>query len=74
MNQHTTYPDLATMMAADLRTLVIWRKNLSPPQTDVQRTVRRRLEKRWLELSPREAPPPVNFAKVFEDLFKGKAW
>lgn len=76
MSQHTTYPNLPTMMAADFATLCAWRRHLPAPQTDVQRTVRRRIEKRWGELRPREAPrrQEQSFGDVFEDLFKGKAW
>lgn len=54
MNWQSTYPDLSTMMSASFETLATWRDNLPPPQTDVERTVRRRLELRYTELSRTE--------------------
>lgn len=45
------YPDLGTVMRAPLQALEAWEKHLPAPQTDVERTIRRRLEKRLLELA-----------------------
>lgn len=79
MSGKTTYPTLATMMAADFDMLSAWRRFLPAPQTDVQRTVARRMEKRWRELRPpqeaRAAPQrDESFSAVFADLFGGKPW
>lgn len=50
MNWQTTYPALATIMVANLDTLQTWADNLPAPQTDVERTVHRRLIARRDEL------------------------
>lgn len=50
MEWQNTYPDMATAMAASFETLGTWRDNLPQPQTDVERTVLRRITKRWEEL------------------------
>lgn len=42
----TTYPNLATVMEAGVETLCTYCDNLPPPQTDVQRTVLRRMKAR----------------------------
>jgi ABC-type amino acid transport substrate-binding protein len=54
MRWQDTYPDLATMMLAGFETLAQWRERLPAPQTDVERTVRRRLEVRYQELGRKE--------------------
>jgi hypothetical protein len=53
MNWQTTYPALATIMVANLDTLQTWAEKLPPPQTDVERTVHRRLIARRDELGRR---------------------
>lgn len=45
MNWMTTYPTIATVMLARFATLQQWDENLPPAQTDVERTVRRRITK-----------------------------
>lgn len=50
MNWKTTYPPLATAMEAGFDTLVAWCENLPAPQTDVERTVLRRIKVRRDEL------------------------
>lgn len=50
MNWQTTYPALATVMEASFETLSTWADKLPPPQTDVERTVMRRLAARRTEL------------------------
>lgn len=50
MEWQKTYPTLEAVMAASFQTLDTWRDNLPPPQTDVERTVLRRLKLRWAEL------------------------
>lgn len=51
MTWQTTYPTLATAMAANFATLQTWADSLPAPQTDVERTVRRRLLARRNELA-----------------------
>ena len=46
----TTYPSLATVSEASVETLTTWIESLPAPQTDVQRTVLRRLALRRQEL------------------------
>lgn len=62
MEWQKTYPNLATAMAASFETLGTWRDNLPPPQTDVERTVLRRITQRWEELGAvkvREQAPHI---------------
>jgi len=54
MNWKQTYPTMDAVMHASLETLAAWGDNLPPPQTDVQRTVRRRLLARRDELLARK--------------------
>lgn len=44
MNWQTTYPTVATVMAAGFDTLHTWDEKLPAAQTDVERTVRRRIK------------------------------
>lgn len=44
------YPDLGTVMRAPLQTLVTWDQHLPAPQTDVERTIRRRMKGRICKL------------------------
>jgi hypothetical protein len=64
VNWQTTYPDLATMMQAGFETLLTWRENLPAPQTDVERTIHRRLRVRLDEVAHvelrRQAPDIAN--------------
>lgn len=58
----TEYPTLATVLAAGLQTLASWDQHLPPPQTDVQRALRRRLKQRLnelLSLELREKAPEI---------------
>lgn len=50
MNWQTTYPCLAAVMEANFETLNTWVENLPAPQTDVERTVMRRLKARHKNL------------------------
>lgn len=50
MEWQRTYPALATVMEAGFETLCAWCDKLPPPQTDVERTVMRRLKARRDEL------------------------
>ena len=62
MEWQKTYPALATVMAASFETLDTWRDNLPRPQTDIERTVLRRLNLRWEELGAlkiREQAPHI---------------
>lgn len=64
-----TYPALATVAAASFETLCAWRENLPEPQTDVQRTLLRRLNARRDELMAklvREKAPDI--ADKFNDI------
>lgn len=46
MTWQTTYPTLATAMAASFETLLTWSEQLPRPQTDVERTIMRRIIQR----------------------------
>ena len=62
MEWQKNYQTLATVMAASFETLGTWRDNLPPPQTDVERTVLRRLTLRWEEIGAvkvREQAPHI---------------
>ena len=50
MEWQRTYPTLATVMEASFETLCTWCDQLPAPQTDVERTVLRRLQARRDEL------------------------
>lgn len=54
MDWKKTYPTLETMMLASFETLCEWDTNLPPPQTDVERTLMRRLRVRQNELGMRK--------------------
>lgn len=54
MTWQNTYPTLATAMAASFDTLMTWCENLPQPQTDVERTVMRRIIQRRDELAADE--------------------
>jgi len=54
MNWQTTYPTVATVMEAGFETLCTWADKLPPPQTDVERTVMRRITARQHELASNE--------------------
>jgi hypothetical protein len=69
MDWTKTYPALATVMVASFETLCTWRDNLPAPQTDVERTVYRRLLARRDELlrkQVRERAPDI--AAKFNDI------
>jgi hypothetical protein len=46
----TLYPSVADVQLAHVQTLAQWDEHLPPPQTDVERTVRRRVALRYEEL------------------------
>lgn len=69
MDWTKTYPALATVMVASFETLRTWHDNLPAPQTDVERTVMRRLLARREELlrrQVRERAPDI--ATKFNDI------
>ena len=69
MDWTKTYPALATVMVASFETLCTWHDNLPAPQTDVERTVYRRLLARRDELlrqQVRERAPDI--AAKFNDI------
>lgn len=62
MEWQKTYPSLATAMAASFETIGTWLDNLPKPQTDVERTVLKRLNARYEELGAvkvREQAPDI---------------
>lgn len=62
MTWQTTYPPLAMVMQAHWQTLDTWANSLPAPQTDVERTVYRRIHARRAELvqaEMREKAPEV---------------
>lgn len=56
------YPTVAEVQAADRAQLVTWQRNLPPPQTDVERTVVRRITRKLAE-------QPFDFNKTFKEVF-----
>ncbi len=54
MTWQTTYPTVAAVMLADFNTLWTWHRYLPAPQTDVERTVWRRVKARCDELAGQE--------------------
>lgn len=54
MTWQTTYPTIETLQLANLTTIETWCKHLPPPQTDVERTVHRRLKARLDQLAGEE--------------------
>ena len=54
MNWKRTYPSVATAQSASFETVCAWCNELPPPQTDVERTVMRRLQARREELGRQE--------------------
>lgn len=49
MDWKTTYPTVADVKEASMDTLLEWDKHLPEPETDVQRTVQKRIERRLME-------------------------
>jgi hypothetical protein len=47
MDWKTTYPTMEAVNAAACSTLYEWDKNLPEPQTDVERTIKRRIKAKW---------------------------
>jgi hypothetical protein len=69
MTWQTTYPTVATVKSAHYKTLSTWDETLPEPQTDVERTVRKRISKRLFGVTAaecREKAPEV--AKAWNDL------
>lgn len=61
------YPTIVDVKTADERTLRDWLKNLPAPQTDVERTVHRRIRQAVHDMSsPRR---PGKFGDIFGDFF-----
>lgn len=54
MSWKTEYPTLATIKVAHAQTLQTWLDNLPAPQTDVEKTVYRRIEKRLFDMAAKE--------------------
>lgn len=52
----TTYPTVADIGISSFDTLAQWHECLPAPQTDVERTVRRRLSARMEHLAREQAP------------------
>lgn len=62
MDWKTEYPTIATINQASFETLLTWDECLPPPQTDVERTVSRRIEKRLFDMAGsqvREKAPDI---------------
>lgn len=80
MEWQKTYPNLATAMAASFETIGTWLDNLPQPQTDVERTVLKRLNARYEELGAvkvREQAPHIadkmnDLAETMERLGMGR--
>lgn len=69
MHWQRTYPALATVAEASFETLCTWCDNLPPPETDVQRTVLRRLKARRDELLGKEVREKApHLAEKFNDI------
>lgn len=62
MTWQTEYPTIATVNHAHEQTLQTWSDNLPAPQTDVERTIRKRIDAKLFEISAkviREKAPDV---------------
>jgi hypothetical protein len=60
------YPSVADVAKASNETCFAWHEHLPKPQTDVERTVRRRLSARMYDWMKEEAP---EFADTINDLY-----
>ena len=73
MSWRTTYPTVATVSKASLESLTIWRNELPKPQTDVQKTVARRIATghRNLIVERTQSASVKNdpFSSIFGDIF-----
>jgi hypothetical protein len=70
MDWRTEYPSIAAVNEAAVETLMTWEDNLALPQTDVERTVRRRLRLRLdtlIDKELREKAPDV--ASAFDRIY-----
>lgn len=54
MTWQTEYPTLEMVNGAAFSTLQTWNSDLPPPQTDVERTIRRRIGKQLFERAAEE--------------------
>lgn len=65
----TMYPSVAAVAEASFSTLAAWHAHLPEPQTDVERTVRRRIASRFEKegMKELEATAP-NIAKKLRDI------
>ena len=69
MNWREIYPTVSAVNQANNETLFAWEKELPPPQTDVERTVHRRIKRRCLAIAEealRDADPEL--ADTFAEL------
>lgn len=62
------YPTIAQLNAADKAQVVSWRRTLPPPQTDVERTVWRRIVARW-DAFDAEDILTADFRESFKEIF-----
>lgn len=67
------FPTIANVQNADLATLRYWRKHLPDPETDVQRTVIKRMDRRIAEFAGKAEPTfgSPGIADVLRGLFSG---
>lgn len=74
MTWQTTYPTVATVLAANFDTVCTWCEQLPKPQTDVEHAVMRRLIKRRDELGAQklrsEHPELADRMNSVQDLFE----
>lgn len=71
MDWKTTYPSVATVNEAGNETLLTWERCLPPPQTDVERAVLKRINRKCLSIAEaalRDAEPEI--ADKFDELMK----
>lgn len=69
MEWQRTYPALATVMEASFETLCTWCDQLPAPQTDVERTILRRLKARRDELLGQQVRAKApHIAEKFNDI------
>ncbi len=67
-NWQSTYPTLADVHAADIETCCAWLKELSAPQTDVERTIQRRLSRKAFAAAGPEIEGKLNdLYREFQD-------
>jgi hypothetical protein len=68
----TQYPTLEMVNSASFQTLQTWDANLPEPQTDVERTIRRRISKAQFERAAEEARQKApSVADKWNDIMDG---